>query len=148
MDALTHLNTSRNLMALSAELFDRGQYAVAGELIWGAIVHAVSSADPDHEIQPPDRFRNPHQAPNTMATFPNAVRRIAESPLSEAQITTCLDIGQQRLHNHFYHLNLTTQQLQAHIILGTTYAQMLIQAAARALGRSAPQRGDRHITQK
>ncbi len=138
MDALTHLNASRDLAALAAELSSRGQYITAGELVWGAIVHAVSAADPDHEIQPPDRFRNPHRAPNTMSTFPNAVRRIAGSPLSETQITTCLDIGQQRLHNHFYHLNLTTQQLQAHIILGTTYAQALIRVAARALGQSTP----------
>ena len=133
-----HLNASRDLAALAAELANRGQYITAGELVWGAIVHAVSAADPDHEIQPPDRFRNPHQAPNTMATFPNAVRRIAGSPLSETQITTCLDIGQQRLHNHFYHLNLTTQQLQAYIVLGTTYAQVLIRVAARALGQSTP----------
>ena len=136
MDALTHLNASRDLAALAEELFDRGQYVAAGELTWGAIVHAVSAADPGHESQHPDRFRNPHQAPNTMATFSNAVRRIREHPLSERQIADCLEIGQQRLHNHFYHLNLTTQQLQAHIVLGAAYAQLLIRAANRALGQS------------
>ena len=137
MDALTHLNASRNLTALAAELFDRGQYVAAGELTWGAIVHAVSAADPDHEIQPPDRFRNPHQAPNTMAAFANAVRRIRERPLSESQISDCLTIGQQLLHNHFYHLNLTSQQLQDQIATGSAYALLLIRAADRALGQSA-----------
>ena len=137
MDALTHLNASRNLAALAEELFDRGQYVAAGELVWGAIVHAVSAADPEHEVQPPDRFRNPHRAPNTMATFPNAARRIRERPLSESQIADCLNIGQQLLHNHFYHHNLTTQLLRDRITIGSAYAKMLIRAANRVLGQSA-----------
>ena len=44
MDALTHLNESRNLTVLSSEFYSRGQYLAAGELVWGAIVHAVSAA--------------------------------------------------------------------------------------------------------
>lgn len=138
MDALTHLNASRNLTALASDLINRGQYAAAGELVWGSIVHAVSAADPDHDIQPPDRFGNPHRAPSTNATFPNAVHRIREHPLSESQIADCLNIGQQLLHNHFYHLNLTTQQLQDQIAIGNAYTQLLIRAATRALGQSAP----------
>ena len=137
MDALTHFNTSRSLTALAAELFDRGQYVAAGELTWGAIVHAASAADPDHEVQPPDRFGNPHRAPNTNASFPNAVRRIRGRPLSESQIADCLNNGQQLLHNHFYHLNLTAQQLQDQIAIGNAYALLLIRAANRALGQSA-----------
>ena len=135
MDPLTHLDTARNLTALAAELFSRGQYLAAGELVWGATVHAVSAADPDHEIQPADRFGNLHQAPNTGATFTNAVRRIKERPLSEGQITYCLNNGQQGLHNHFYHLNLTSQQIQDNFVSGATYAQLFISAAARALGQ-------------
>ena len=137
MDPLTHLNASRDLTTLASELFSRGQDLAAGELIWGAIVHAASAADPDYEIQPSDRFSNTHQAPNTNATFASAVRRIGERPLSENQISFCLNIGQQGLHNHFYHLNLTSQQLQGHIVIGVAYAQLLIRAAARAPGQAA-----------
>lgn len=126
MDALTHLNESRHLTELSAEFFSRGQYLVAGELVCGAIVHAVSAADLDHEIQPPDRFDNPHLAPNTSPTFSNAIRRIAGLTLSEGQIISCLYNGQQRLHNHFYHLNLTPQELQYSIGVTTAYAQLFI----------------------
>ena len=136
MDALTHLNVSRDLAALAAELFSLGRHLPAGELIWGAIVHAsVSAADPDHEVQPPDRFRNPHRAPNTSATFPNAVRRIRERPLSERQIADCLNNGQQLLHNHFYHLNLTPRELQQSIGVGTFYAQLLIRVASRTVSQ-------------
>ena len=137
MDPLTHLNSSRNLTALAEELSNRRQYVAAGELVWGAIVHAVSAADPDHEVQPQDRFRNPHQAPNTMSTFSDAVRRIAERPLSETQTNICLNNGQQMLHNHFYHLNLTPQELRFRVRLGAFYALLLTRAAARALGQSA-----------
>ena len=138
MDALTHLNASRSLAALAEELSGRGQYVAASELVWGAIVHAVSAADPDHEVQPRDRFRNAHQAPNTMTTFSSAVRRIVGRPLSETQIDICLNNGQQRLHNNFYHLNLTPQELQYRVRLGAYYALLLIRAATRALGQSAP----------
>ena len=138
MDALAHLDASRNLAALATELVSRGQAIAAGELVWGAIVHAVSAADPAHEIQPPDRFGNHHQAPNTMAAFSNAVRRIRERPLSETQITTCLNNGQQMLHNHFYHLNLTPQELRFRVRFGASYALLLIRVAARALGQSTP----------
>ena len=138
MDALTHFNASRDLAALAMELLNRGRYLAAGELVWGAIVHAVSAAGPEHETQTPDRFRNPHQAPNTMATFPNAVRRIAGTPLSETQISICLNNGQQRLHNHFYHLNVSPQELRFRVRLGTSYALLFIRIAAGSLGQSAP----------
>ncbi|MCE2500895.1 MAG: hypothetical protein J4G13_08545 [Dehalococcoidia bacterium] len=135
MDALTHLNESRNLTALAAELFNRGQYLAAGEFVWGAIVHAVAAADPDHEMQPPDRFGNPHLAPNTSATFSSAIRRITGLTFSEGQIASCLYNGQQQLHNHFYHLNLTPQDLQHSIGVATAYAQLLMRAADHALSR-------------
>lgn len=69
MDVLTHFDASRSLAALAMELVHHGQDIAAGELVWGAIVHAVSAADPDHESQPSDRFGNTHQAPNTNASF-------------------------------------------------------------------------------
>ena len=138
MDSLTHLSESRNLAALAEELSNRGQYVAAGELAWGSIVHAVSAADPDHEVQPQDRFHNPHQSPNTMPTFSDAVRRIRGHPLSETQINICLSNGQQKLHNHFYHLNLTMQELRFRVRVGTSYALMFIRVAARELGQPEP----------
>ena len=138
MDALTHFNTSRDLAAQAAELVSLDHYVAAGELVWGAIVHAVSAADPDHETQPQDRFHNLHQAPNTMAAFSEAVRRVRGRPLSETQTNICLNNGQQKLHNHFYHLNLSPQELRYRVRLGAAYALLLIRVAARALGQSAP----------
>ena len=53
-----------------------GDPSVAGEIIRGIIVHTVSALDPEHETQPPDRFGNPHPAPNTNRTFNAAADRI------------------------------------------------------------------------
>ena len=77
MDRQAHLKAARNLAARAATLHTEGEYLGAGELIWGATVHAVSAADPEHEAQPPDRHGNPHQAPNTSVTFTLAARRIS-----------------------------------------------------------------------
>ena len=41
------------------------------------------------------------------------------------------------LHNHFYHLNLTPQEFRFRVRLGAAYSQLLIRAAARALGQAA-----------
>lgn len=126
MDRLTHLNESRNLIRLATQLRAEGQLLGAAEFIWDATVHAVSAADPEHEQQPPDRFGNPHQSPNTNATFLQAALRISRQPLSETQIRHCLDNGQRRLHNHFYHLNLPSDELPEYIVIGAAYAQAIL----------------------
>lgn len=128
MDRLTHLNESRNLIQLATQLRSQGQLLGAAEFIWGATVHAVSAADHEHEQQPPDRFDNPHQSPNTKATFLQAALRIRNRPLSETQIKQCLDNGQRRLHNHFYHLNLPADELPEYIAIGLGYAQVIIRS--------------------
>lgn len=133
MDRQTHLNEARNLAVLAASLSTQGENLGAGEFIWGATVHAVSAADPNHERQPSDRFGNPHQAPNTNATFPNAARRITATEFQERQIIHCLDNGQKRLHNHFYHSNLPSNELREYITIGAAYAQQLIRAAEKSL---------------
>ena len=69
MDRQAHLKAARNLAAWATTLHTEGEYLGAGELIWGATVHAVSAADPEHEAQLSDRYSNPHQAPNTKVTL-------------------------------------------------------------------------------
>ena len=139
MDRQAHLKEARNLAARAATLNAGGEYLIAGELIWGATVHAVSAADPEHEAQPPDRHGNPHQAPNTSVTFTLAARRIIGSPFTERDIAQCLDNGQRGLHNHFYHLTNSEQGLQRSISDGTAYIQRLIHSAEQSWQRTTPQ---------
>ena len=133
MDRETHLNEDHNLANMARALAAQGEHLGAGEFIWGATVHAVSAADPDHELQPADRFGNPHQVPNTNAAFLNAARRIIGNPLPEGQITRCLHNGQRRLHNHFYHLNLTATEVQYSADIGAAYVQQLLRVAERSV---------------
>ena len=139
MDRQAHLKAARNLAARAATLNAGGEYLIAGELIWGATVHAVSAADPEHEAQPPDRHGNPHQAPNTSVTFTLAARRIIGSPFTERDIAQCLDNGQRGLHNHFYHLTNSEQGLQRSISDGTAYVQRLLHSAEQSWQRTTPQ---------
>ena len=139
MDRQAHLKAARNLAARAATLNAGGKYLIAGELIWGATVHAISAADPEHETQPVDRHGNPHQAPNTSVTFMAAARRIIWSPLTERDIAQCLDNGQRGLHNHFYHLANSEQSLQHSIAVGAIYVQQFIHIAEQPWQRTTPQ---------
>ena len=139
MDRQAHLKAARNLAAWATTLHTEGEYLGAGELIWGATVHAVSAADPEHEAQPPDRHGNPHQAPNTSVTFTLAARRIIGSPFTERDIALCLDNGQRGLHNHFYHLTNSEQNLRRNIAVGAIYIQQLLHSAEQFRQRTTPQ---------
>lgn len=120
-----------------------GDPSVAGEIIWGIIVHTVSALDPEHETQPPDRFGNPHPAPNTNRTFNAAADRIMRRAELRRQLRTidfaaCLHNGQKRLHNHFYHGNLPALQMPNIIAISQGYAARLLQTAHEST-TSAPQ---------
>ena len=113
MDRNSHLRRAYELIELATELASRGYATDAGESIWGAIVQAVSAADPDHEIQPPDLVGNPHPAPNTRRSYEAAVQRIHNTSMTTTDFTEALQAGQRILHNNFYHLNYSSYQVQA-----------------------------------
>ena len=133
MDRQRHLNEARNLFNLAIAIQTQGQRLAAGELIWGATVHAVSAADPDHEAQPPDRFSNSHEAPIIYQSFIDAAQRIVPPLLTERQIRQCVFNGQRKLHNHFYHLNLPPSHLRRRTAIGIVYAEQILRAAAQSL---------------
>ena len=65
-----HFDTSRSLSTLAAELFSRGQDIAAGELVWGAIVHAVSAADPTTKSNLQTGLATPTKRPILMSLSP------------------------------------------------------------------------------
>ena len=133
MDRQRHLNEARNLFNLAIAIQSQGQRIAAAELTWGATVHAVSAADPAHETQPPDRFRNSHEAPVNYHTLIAAAKRIVPPVLTERQIRQCVFNGQRKLHNHFYHLNLPPSHLRRRTAIGIVYAEQILQAATQSL---------------
>ena len=139
MDRQAHLKAARDLAAWATTLHAEGEYIGTGELTREATVHAISVADPEHETQPVDRHGNPHQAPNTSVTFMAAARRIIWSPLTERQIAQCLNNGQRGLHNHFYHMTNSEQNLRRRNAIGAAYVQGLIRIAEQSLKHTTPQ---------
>ena len=133
MDRQRHLNEARSLIEQSIADQANGRIVSAAELTWGATVHAVSAADPDHETQPSDRFGNSHEAPIIYQSFIDAAQRIVHPILTERQIRHCVFNGQRKLHNHFYHLNLPPSHLRRRTDIGIAFAQQILQAATRSL---------------
>ena len=136
MNRSDHLNTAQLLAYRADNLRQIGENVLAGEALWGAIIHGVSAADPEHEIQPPDRYGNPHLAPSTKTALEVAAVRIQNPLFTVVAAGYCLYHGQRHLHNHFYHLNLPPDALQSSLNISRRYARRLLRIAATSLPQS------------
>ena len=127
MTRTEHLEKAEELMELATRLHNEpGRNDAAGEMIWGATVHAMSAADPEHGT-------GEHRAPNTARRFGAAANRIATERLPVSDLLDCLANNQSGLHNHFYHGNLTEPTLRDQLTTGFSYLSRLIQAATASL---------------
>lgn len=132
MNRAGHLAEAEAMLNLVTQLsLDPDQRATAAEAVWGATVHALSAADPQHETtltQP----NVSHDAPNQRRTFLQAANRVANSNLPYSTLLACLDDNQGKLHTYFYHINLTNDALSVSMIDGVAYVQSIIVAAQAA----------------
>ena len=138
MNRSDHLNTAQLLARRADNLLQIGENVLAGEALWGAIVHGVSAADPGHEIQPPDRYGNPHLAPSTKTALEEAAVRIQNPLFTVAAAGRCLDHGQRHLHNHFYHLNLPLNTLRLSLSISRWHSRRLLHIASTSLPQLRP----------
>ena len=86
----------------------------------------MSAADPEHGT-------GDHHAPNTARRFAAAANRVANDTLTASDLQACLANNQRSLHNHFYHGNLSEQELYDSLIKGFWHLIQLMQAAAANL---------------
>lgn len=122
-----HLHKAESLRELAIHLRDElTAYDAAGEIVWGATVHAMSAADSEHGT-------GEHRAPNTARRFEAAANRIANDDLTVLDLRDCLDNNQRSLHNHFYHGNLTEPTLRNRLTMGFSYLSQLMQTATASL---------------
>ena len=133
MNRAGHLAEAEAMLKLVPQLSqDPGHRAVAAEMVWGATVHALSAADPQHETtltQP----NVSHDAPNQRRTFLQAANRVANSNLPYSTLVACLDHNQGKLHTYFYHINLSNADLTASISVGINHVNRII-AVVQAAG--------------
>ena len=135
-----HLQPAREYYHTAMELYSRQQLAIAGEILWGAVVHAVSAADYEHDQQP-SSGRNAHPAPYNERNFQDAVHRIYDPSIRawtgtnehdiahpytskmqligivrisppQSDYPFLLENAQKILHNNFYQLNETPEDLR------------------------------------
>lgn len=133
MDRRRHATEAQRRFASILQAVNTGDLNGAGEFIWATIIHAVSAADPEHETTGSDRFGNPHRAPSYAETYRQAVARIPAEARKEIDFATCLDITQRRIHNNFYHLNLSKDELVRNIQQGAVYAGQINRIAQQSL---------------
>ena len=133
MNRAGHLAEAEAMLKLVTQLSpDPDQRAAAAEMVWGATVHALSAADPQHETtltQP----NVSHDAPNQRRTFLPAANRVANSSLPYSTLLACLDENQGKLHTYFYHINLSDADLTVSTSLGINHVNRII-AVAQAAG--------------
>lgn len=133
MDRRSHATEAQRRFISILQAINTSDLNGAGEFIWATIVHAVSAADPEHETTGSDRFGNLHRAPSYAETYRQAVARIPAEARKEIDFTACLDIAQRRLHNNFYHLNLSRDELIRNIQQGAVCASQINRLAQQSL---------------
>lgn len=146
MDRTTHMASALANLKTATELSNAGQLDQAGEIFGGAIVQAVSAADPEHEKQPPDRFGNAHAAPNIRPEYNAATQRICNAigkysypgAPGQSDYDIALRTGQIGLHNHYYHLNLNQESLTAHVSTINHLAHQITEHAIIVLSPLSP----------
>ena len=119
-----HAAISEMLLSVAAPLAQNPRTALAaGELIWGAAVHAFSAI----EGHPGER----HRQPRTRKEFLRIIDGINNSQQSREDLIAGLAVTQRRLHDHFYTGRFSDAQLADSIGKGTAFVNRLLNIAAQ-----------------
>lgn len=124
MTADEHADTAAMLLAESANLAQQPRTALAaGELVWGATIHALNAiahlerGNPRHLRQGRD--------------LENLIVQVALDADTQSAWQEGLREAQRRLHNHFYTGQLTDADLAERIDAGIDFVGHLLQFAER-----------------
>lgn len=124
MNGTQHTTTSMMLLEAAAPLAQNPRTALAaGELIWGATVHALSAI----ELHPNDK----HQQPRTRRDLMQIIDHITDNPQAREDLIVGLNVTQRRLHDHFYTGRFSSEQLADDINKGTGFVRHLLQIASQ-----------------
>ncbi|MYC34530.1 MAG: hypothetical protein F4X64_15315 [Chloroflexi bacterium] len=119
-----HIATVRMLIDTAESLAQDPRTALAaGELVWGAVIHA--SAVIAHRVN--RRPRHPRHVRDVERLLMSAVT----DDTARASISRGLDITQKRLHNHFYTGQLNAVELARYIRTGIDFIGRLLQIASQ-----------------
>ena len=120
-----HAAISKMLLGVAAPLAQNPRTALAaGELIWGAAVHAFSAV----AGHPSER----HRQPRTRKEFLRIIDGINDGHQSREDLITGLGVTQRRLHDHFYTGRFSDNQLADSIGKGTAFVNRLLHVAGQS----------------
>ena len=124
MTAEEHADTAEMLLAESANLARQPRTALAaGELVWGATIHALNA------IAHRERGTPRHQ--RQRRDLENLIRQVAPDAGTQSEWQDGLDTAQRRLHNHFYTGQLADADLTSAIAFGIGVVRQLLRFAER-----------------
>ena len=125
MTAEEHADTAAMLLAESANLARQPRTALAaGELVWGATIHALN-AIAHREHGNPRHWRQRRD-------LENLITQVAPDAATQTVWMNGLRAAQLRLHNHFYTGQLADADLAAWITGGIGVVRQLLQFAERS----------------
>lgn len=124
MTAEEHASTAAMLLAESANLARQPRTALAaGELVWGATIHALN-AIAHRERGNPRHWRQRRD-------LENLIRQVAPDADTQTEWMGGLREAQLRLHNHFYTGQLADADLAERIAAGIDLVGHLLRFAER-----------------
>lgn len=124
MTADEHAATAAMLLAESANLARQPRTALAaGELVWGATIHALNA------IAHRER-RNPRHL-RQRRDLENLITQVAPDAATQTVWMNGLRAAQRRLHNHFYTGQLADADLASWINSGIGLVRRLLRFAER-----------------
>ena len=119
-----HVATSEMLLSAAEPLARNRRTALAaGELVWGAAVHALSAV----EAHPTER----HRQPRTRNQFLRIIEDIGDGYQYHEDLVVGLGVTQRKLHDHFYTGRFSDEELAESISKGTAFVRQLLQIAAQ-----------------
>lgn len=119
-----HAALAELMLATSVPLARDSRTAImAGELVWGAVVHALHAVGHAASIRPQHPTKN------------NGMINILRTIDAQADVQDALEGGlrraQRRLHNNFYTARLSEAQLADEIAGGVAFVGLLLEIAGR-----------------
>ena len=119
-----HAALAELMLATSVSLARDSRTAImAGELVWGAVVHALHAVGHATDIRP--------QHPTKNNGMMNILRTIEPRDDVQNELGGSLRRAQRRLHNNFYTARLNESQLSNEITAGVVFVRLLLDIAQR-----------------
>ena len=126
-----HAAVSSMLLSVSAPLSRNPRTALAaGELVWGAAVHAFSAID-SHSSER-------HRQPRTRNEFLRIIEGMEDDDQNREDLIAGLNLTQRKLHDHFCSGRFSDDELADSIQKGTAFVRHLLGIAGRPAASDDP----------